>query len=369
MDLVASKLYSSIIIKSNRHVKTILLANNDDKFDPLLSPHAYPKGTSAGPVKKTSNQETNDNTSSVSSKERHAKDDYEDWSPLKMKSVKKDFQGASQKDYAVEKSIFTTQWSAVSVTSSAHVDSTESSSSTSSSTQANSPVKNRKSLEQSSSSSSDFEFDPLLSPHAYPKGTKSGPIARPITDKSTKYPKEQQTIGVLIMDHGSKRPSSNERLYKIRDMYQSVCPKNYVVKAAHMEIAQPSIQSQIEAFCSEGIYKIVCHPYFLSPGRHVLEDIPQIIEEAKASVKKQMGDGLVDDFEVILTDPVGSKLDLMVGLIGNIIEEALDDGDDETDDDYFYESGFMEKSRTDSFMLGGFFGEIKRMMEEEEQDK
>lgn len=168
------------------------------------------------------------------------------------------------------------------------------------------------------------------------------------------------------MDHGSKRPSSNQRLYKICEMYQSSCPNNYVVKAAHMEIAQPSIQSQIEAFCSEGIYKIVCHPYFLSPGRHVLEDIPQIIEEAKEYVKKkQVGDGGVKDLEVILTEPVGSKLDLMVGLIGNIIEESLED---EREDDYFYESGFVEKSKTDSFMLGGFFGKIKRMMEEEGEE-
>lgn len=335
---------------------------DDNDFDPLLSPHAYPKGTSAGPVKRIKKEINKNQNNSYSGDDNHEDDDDDDddeWSPLKMKSVKKDFQGASQKEYTVEKSIFTTQWSAVSVTSSAHVDTTSSSSS-------KTPTSPKKTKHSQSGATLDLDFDPLLSPHAYPKGTKSGPILRPKQQqKQQQRQQKQQTIGVLIMDHGSKRPSSNERLYKICELYQSTCPKNYVVKAAHMEIAQPSIQSQIEAFCSEGITKIVCHPYFLSPGRHVLEDIPQIIEEAKESVKKQMGDDAVEDLEVILTDPVGSKLDLMVGLIGNIIDESLG-GDVDNDDDYSYESGFVEKSRDDSFMLGGFFGQVKRMMEEEE---
>ena len=48
-----------------------------------------------------------------------------------------------------------------------------------------------------------------------------------------------------------------------------------------MEIAPPSIKDGIQTFVEEeGVEKIVCHPYFLSPGRHVVEDIPQVIEEA-----------------------------------------------------------------------------------------
>ncbi len=78
----------------------------------------------------------------------------------------------------------------------------------------------------------------------------------------------------------------------------------------------------MEEFYKEGVKKIVCHPYFLSPGRHVLEDIPVFIKEAEEYLKDKYGNGHGDgdvngdyELEVLLTEPVGSKLDLMIGLV------------------------------------------------------
>ena len=88
-------------------------------------------------------------------------------------------------------------------------------------------------------------------------------------------------IGVLLVDHGSSRAASNAHLEKLAELNQQRAPSYYVIKAAHMEIAPPSIKDGIQTFVEEeGVEKIVCHPYFLSPGRHVVEDIPQVIEEA-----------------------------------------------------------------------------------------
>lgn len=319
----------------------------------------------------SSRRESNDQTDTSRQTEKE-----EEWSPFKMNSVKNDFRGSSSREYTVEKSIFTTQWSAVSVTSSAHKILQESNPQASMEQPRNqnySQELSAKSPKTTDSNVSDLDFDPLLSPHAYPRGTKSGPILnnKARSSSSTNQPHSNtKTIGVLIMDHGSKRSSSNQRLYHICEMYQSACPSNYVVKAAHMEIAQPSIPSQIEAFCSEGIKTIVCHPYFLSPGRHVLEDIPQIIDEAVDRLKREKG---MEDLQVILTDPVGSKLDWMVKLIGSMVDDALgeiNNQDNENDNGYsVYDSGFVDKTRYNdsSFKLGGFFGEIKRMMEEDDE--
>ena len=61
--------------------------------------------------------------------------------------------------------------------------------------------------------------------------------------------------------------------------------------------------------------EIICHPYFLSPdGRHVSEDIPEIVNEAIESLNIEV--------PVITTEPVGSDMKLMVQVIQSICEES-----------------------------------------------
>lgn len=336
----------------------VLQALANDDFDPRLSPHSYPKGTSSSFESNPEETQTHKDAQEDSQEE-----DEEEWSPMKLNSVKKDFQGASTEEYNVEKSSFTRQWSTVSTTSSAYNDHDHDSK------EAAVPV-------------SVDDFDPLISPHAYAKGTSSKPMI-PTSSKTTQpiTPTPKQPIGILLIDHGSKRTSSNQRLDILKEMYQNSpnTPEHYTIKAAHMEIASPSIQEQMEEFYKEGVKKIVCHPYFLSPGRHVLEDIPVLIREAEEYLEEKYGNRHVDghvnvngngngngdyELEVLLTEPVGSKLDLMIGLIGSMVQEAL--GEDDKGDEGMdaYESGFVPKGK-DPLALGGFFGEVKRMMDEQ----
>lgn len=316
-----------------------LSAASADDFDPLLSPHAYPKGTPSN----------NLDDGHVSNQEQ--KEEGDDWSPMKLNSVKNDFKGSSDQEYTVEKAAFTRPWSTVSVTSSAFSEKERQSANEHSLTSdATAPKEDEEEV------ASEKLFDPLLSPHAYPKGTSSRPIASPFKPKQI----VKQQVGVLLVDHGSKRQSSNQRLELLKEMYENSpnTPSHYTIKAAHMEIAPPSIKDQMEAFYQEGITKIVCHPYFLSPGRHVLEDIPELIQEAELYLKDKYG---VENLEVLSTEPVGSKLDLMIGLIGNMVEESL--GEDSSGEEG-YESGFVEKEK-DPMALGGFLGNVKRMMDEQ----
>lgn len=148
-------------------------------------------------------------------------------------------------------------------------------------------------------------FDPTLSPHAYPNG---------IPD--TKRSKKTLTVGILLMDHGSRNEASNQRLHDMARLYQNTLGDNkrVVVKAAHMEIASPTIPETLQAFADMGVDEIVCHPYFLSPGRHVKEDIPQIVGDAIESM------GL--DIPVVTTSPVGSHTELMIKAIHSLVEES-----------------------------------------------
>jgi sirohydrochlorin ferrochelatase len=314
---------------------------DDNAFDPLLSPHAYPTGTGTG---EGDNEKKNDNE--------------EMSSPLKMKSVKDDFQGASKQDYGVEKSTFTRKWSAVSATSNSNTVTTgtvglDNDNDHENENDNGAQIMRQEITTETTTTRVDIEevelFNPLISPHAYAKGTKNGPI-RPQQSQSSM---KKDTVGVLLIDHGSKRSTSNQRLEKVRDIYQDRSPDHYSVKAAHMEIAEPSIQQQLREFCKEGVRTVVCHPYFLSPGRHVLEDIPELIEEAIGVMREEGVEGL----EVVTTDPVGSNLDLMVGLIGTMVDDALG-----VVDEVEFETGFVEKEEKS---LGGFFGEVQRMLDEQ----
>ena len=116
------------------------------------------------------------------------------------------------------------------------------------------------------------------------------------------------------MDHGSRNQASNERLHELARIYQQTVASNVIVKAAHMELAIPSIPEGIAALLREGVDEIVCHPYFLSEnGRHVSQDIPQIISEAVESMKIQI--------PIVTTDPVGSQTEIMIEAIQKMVQQ------------------------------------------------
>jgi sirohydrochlorin ferrochelatase len=170
-------------------------------------------------------------------------------------------------------------------------------------------------------------FDPLLSPHSYPKGISSdhkpeewkGSQQRNVTgivDSTIKR------VGILLMDHGSQKIASNARLHALADLYQSSMDERYdenehgqrrvIVKAVHMEIASPSIPDGLRVLRDAGVHEIICHPFFLSPdGRHVKDDIPEIINTAIESLNIQI--------PVITTEPVGSNISLMLSAVHNLV--------------------------------------------------
>jgi CbiX len=153
-------------------------------------------------------------------------------------------------------------------------------------------------------------FDPLLSPHMYPSGTPDRVVGDPppMTNK--------RRIGILLMDHGSRNQGSNDRLHEVARLYQeSVDQEQFVVAAAHMELASPTIPEGLKTLLDQGVEEVVCHPYFLSAqGRHVSEDIPEIINGAIDSLKI--------DIPVVITPPVGSQTDIMIAAIQSLVKQS-----------------------------------------------
>jgi len=87
---------------------------------------------------------------------------------------------------------------------------------------------------------------------------------------------------ILLVDHGSRREEANAQLDAVADQVRSRAPDT-LVEIAHLEIAEPSIAQGIAACVEKGATRIVVHPFFLAPGRHTSEDIPNQVERAARS--------------------------------------------------------------------------------------
>lgn len=92
---------------------------------------------------------------------------------------------------------------------------------------------------------------------------------------------DPERVGVVVVDHGSRRAASNALLDDVAAMFQRVSGMP-IVEPAHMELAEPSIAAAFDACVERGAETVVVFPYFLSPGRHWSEDIPRLAAEAAA---------------------------------------------------------------------------------------
>lgn len=87
---------------------------------------------------------------------------------------------------------------------------------------------------------------------------------------------------VLLVAHGSRVPESNFEIQALAERLAGAVGPDAAVAHAFLELAQPSIPEAIDDLVRGGKGRIVLIPYFLSAGRHVAEDIPAIVADARA---------------------------------------------------------------------------------------
>ena len=88
-------------------------------------------------------------------------------------------------------------------------------------------------------------------------------------------------LGVIVVDHGSKREAANRMLDAVCELYARTTGAA-IVEPAHMELAKPTIDDAFARCVARGARDIVIMPYFLSPGRHSMRDIPEMAAAAAA---------------------------------------------------------------------------------------
>jgi sirohydrochlorin ferrochelatase len=70
--------------------------------------------------------------------------------------------------------------------------------------------------------------------------------------------------------------AANDMLNEVVRMYQTATGAA-IVEAAHMELAEPTLEDATARCVAQGATSIVVHPYFLAPGRHSTSDIPGMV--------------------------------------------------------------------------------------------
>ena len=88
---------------------------------------------------------------------------------------------------------------------------------------------------------------------------------------------------ILLIDHGSRRDEANEMLHCMAALVQRLAGSSVVVRHAHMELAEPSIEAGVKACVDAGATEVIAFPYMLSPGRHSTSDIPRMVAAAASA--------------------------------------------------------------------------------------
>ena len=116
---------------------------------------------------------------------------------------------------------------------------------------------------------------------------------------------------IVLIDHGSRRSEANAQLEQLAERVRAQRGGTMVV-TAHLEIEPPTLGEAIDACVSSGATHIVVHPFFLLPGRHTGEHVPQLVEAARAKHPA---------IEIALSEPLGLD-EAVVDLVLRRIDDA-----------------------------------------------
>ncbi len=87
---------------------------------------------------------------------------------------------------------------------------------------------------------------------------------------------------LLLVAHGSRRAASNEEVEALAAAVAIDCASQFgYIGAAFLELAVPDIPEGVRRCVEAEASSIVVVPYFLAAGTHVVNDIPQILQQVQ----------------------------------------------------------------------------------------
>ncbi|MCS7020875.1 MAG: CbiX/SirB N-terminal domain-containing protein [Gemmataceae bacterium] len=84
--------------------------------------------------------------------------------------------------------------------------------------------------------------------------------------------KPSSRLAVLLIAHGSRRPEANVEVEHLAVQLQQQ-GGFWCVQPAFLELAEPTIEAGADRCVAQQATAVILLPYFLSPGRHVADDL------------------------------------------------------------------------------------------------
>jgi len=82
----------------------------------------------------------------------------------------------------------------------------------------------------------------------------------------------ERRTSLLLIAHGSRRPEANADLEYVAEAMR-IRGRYPIVQVSYLELAEPDIEAGGALCVAAGATDVVMLPYFLSPGKHVVEDL------------------------------------------------------------------------------------------------
>ena len=118
---------------------------------------------------------------------------------------------------------------------------------------------------------------------------------------------------LLLIAHGSRNPAANQEIDQLAQNVASFCSDHFdLVQHAYLEFAKPDIADGVSRCVARGSTHVTVVPYFLTAGNHVVRDIPEEIQLARAAHV---------DVDIELSPHVGA-MEIMASLVAKCAKAA-----------------------------------------------
>lgn len=120
--------------------------------------------------------------------------------------------------------------------------------------------------------------------------------------------------GIVLFGHGSRLAGANDQLRELAARLRG-SGRYPICEAAFLELTAPTMPEAVKACVAQGARRVVIVPYFLAVGRHVAEDIPLLVQEARRALGPAG-----EAFPIEVTDVLGNHpwiLDMIGALVEN----------------------------------------------------
>jgi len=87
--------------------------------------------------------------------------------------------------------------------------------------------------------------------------------------------------GIVLFAHGARAASWALPFERLRDLVAADHAAG-PVRLAYLELMQPDLPTVVAELAAEGVTRVDLFPIFLAVGSHLREDLPVLVDEAKA---------------------------------------------------------------------------------------